>query len=394
MLIETTADVFGLALAKVKPAVERRNTIPILSTVLITNGVVTATNLDMQVCISFPAKSMTGAAAVPFFQLYRIVSNLPPETEIRIEDANRGEDKSFKHGVRLSFDGGSYWLPSQDPDEFPVFKTYSDTKRVVLPDGFKKALEKVLPAISTEETRYYLNGVCFSKNKDDEQVLVTTDGHRLIAHKYDHGIEGQKILPRMMIPAIMGLPEPTAITYSDLHFDLEFPGGSMSMKLIDGVFPDWGRVVPEIKGDQPKLTLNPQTFTRVIKRIAENTRLGVCLAASSADQTLTVSQVTADGDEGMERVPDAAVENWPSSDSDTPQVWSFNANYLLDLCRLYRLEDEIVITAQGKGQPTHVFPLESKTSSVLMPMREMDAGFAERSVSFFAHPQAQNRRAA
>lgn len=370
MLIETTAGELRLALDKVRPAIQRRNTIPVLGSVLLENGSVTGTDLDMEIRIKFATKTCKGAAAIPFFQLHGLVSRLAFDKDIRIQTTSGKET-----GVFVTFEGGRYSLPTHPVSDFPRLSMPTGMRALVSPEGLRSALEKCKPFVSTEETRYYLNGVCFSRDNDGTPCLIATDGHRLIAHQYLHDCNDNQILPRHMLAALLTLPEPKKVFVSKLHMEFVLPGGSyLRTKLIDGKFPDWTRVVPTIPEGSPRLKFNPLEMISVLSRLEigrlgggkKHASAGIDFCANASGDLVVATSRGLDFEECTERLESASTSDW---DKMKNSIWSCNSAYLKELCRLNKHADECVVTAEDQGSPTRFEGENTKIVMVIMPMR-------------------------
>lgn len=391
MLIETTAGDLRLALNLVKPAIHRRNTIPILSCVFLKDGAARATDLDMEISMKFAASHFEGEVAVPGLQLFDLVSSLPFDMKIRLQRLQGDE-----HGVHIYFSGGRYRLPTLPTEDFPDFPKDDETKRMKAPDGLLAAIDAVRGAISTEETRYYLNGFCFSKSPQGKSVLVATDGHRLVAHDYDHDCDESRIVPRMALPALTLLPQPQSVFQSNRQMRFFYPGGHLFTKLIDGDFPDWHRVVPYFNDDVKSLRFSPLEMMRVLNRInkiAGSSRgRAVDISASSAGDMVVVASKGSDSEECAERLESGSAVNW----SGPSEVRSFNTRYLTEICRLHRQADTISIVAADDRSPARIVPDNGKTLAILMPMRN-GCGLVGKALLAFAdgaNDTAQAERAA
>lgn len=365
MLIETTAGELGLALAKLKHAIHKRNTIPVLGAVLLEDGAVTGTDLDIEVRITFAAKRFEGAAAIPFFQLLHLVAALPLDRNIRLQTS---EGKNY--GVFVTFTGGRYFLPSYPAEDFPRWQLAEDLKEMHAPAGLLAALDACTPFISTEETRYYLNGICFGRDRNGSGVLVATDGHRLHAHQYAHDLASGAILPRTTLATLQQLPEPARVLASKNQMQFEYARGCyLRSKLIDGTFPDWGRVVPQLADDAPALRFNPREMMSVLNRmgIAVIARSrSVDLSANASGDLVIVTCKYPDGEEGAERLESGTASNWTKM---TDSIMSFSSAYLKAICRQQIQSEEIRLAADGSGSPAIIGPEGSNSVTVLMPMR-------------------------
>ncbi|WP_420415102.1 DNA polymerase III subunit beta [Roseibium sp.] len=371
MLIETTAGDLRLALDKVKPAVQRRCTVPVLSCVLLADGGVTATDLDHEIMVKFAAKRFQGRVAIPFQSLFSLIKALPTGTDIRLQDSDRKTLSGKEgYGVFVTFTGGRYWLPSISASDFPEFPKAGTRIKCKAPDNFLAAVQACQPFISTEETRYYLNGVCFTKNPEGRDVVVATDGHRMIAHDLDHGMEGNLILPRKVLPSLLGLPVPTRIYRTETRIEFDMPGARLRTKLIDGAFPDWTRVIPTIPENAPEVGFDPRKMQAVLKRM----RIGACnrsgntvdICATASGETVVITSMAPDGEECSERLEGAIASNWSKLSKG---IISFNSRYLIELCQTHAQEDEIVLTGADAGGPVRIGAENSKKLTILMPMR-------------------------
>ncbi|MEM1149227.1 MAG: hypothetical protein AAGI03_01520 [Pseudomonadota bacterium] len=243
--LETKAGALVDALKLVSRMIPKRSTVPILSSVLIRDRKITATDLDTEMVVPFAATSMRGGLAAPLSGL-DVLHFLPADTDITINETARG--------AILSFAGGSYGIgtfPAEDfPSALPVGKPDSLSGNAA--SGLPQALAGVSYAMSTEETRYYLNGVCLSA-VGGEPCVVATDGHRL-SWRYSHVPWGEDwhgaILPigAVFQIAAMGACDRVTLFKTDdgqpTALRVEAGGARLTTKLIDGVYPDWRRVVP------------------------------------------------------------------------------------------------------------------------------------------------------
>ncbi len=358
------------ALNHVHRVVERRNTIPILANVLIrADGnelSLKATDLDMEIVDKAPAAvEQPGAATVPAHMLYDIVRKLPDGAEIAL-DTESGQVMALKAG-RARF--ALQMLPDSDfPDlaagELPVTFTLSA-------ELMKRLIDKTQFAISTEETRYYLNGIYFhvmGEGKEARLRAVATDGHRLAkaeapAPAGSVGMPGI-IVPRKTVGEIQKLLEDpateVALSLSDSKIRLEVGDVVLTSKLIDGTFPDYERVIP--KANEKVLTLDKSEFKNAVDRVS----------TVSADRGRAVKLSLSDDKMVL------AVNN-PDSGSATDELAvgyeaealdiGFNSKYLLDIADQLA-GDEAVFRLADPGSPTLIQDAkDSDAIYVLMPMR-------------------------
>lgn len=361
-------------LSHVQSVVERRNTIPILSNVLIEaagDGLVRvmATDLDLQVVESLEAVSVDGAGAITVSAhlLFDIARKLPDGSQVSLEAADN----------RMTVKAGRsrFSLPTLPRDDFPVIVEGDLPTSFELPAKvLAELIDRTRFAISTEETRYYLNGIFLHVAEEDTPVLkaAATDGHRLARFTIDRpdGAAGMPdvIVPRKAVAELRKLLEEASdsnvlidLSASKVRFTLGGEGGMvLTSKLIDGTFPDYSRVIPT--GNDKLLKLDPRSFFQGVDRVAtiatEKTR-AVKIGLEADKVILSVTSP----DNGT------AAEEVPASYSSEPLEIGFNANYLKDI--LGQIDgDTVELHLADAGAPTLIRQDESSPALyVLMPMR-------------------------
>ncbi len=351
---------------------ERRNTIPILSNVLIeaAKGLLklTATDLDIEIVETIPADVLrNGSATAPAHMLYDIVRKMPEGSQVQAELAAGDSARLMVSAGLIRFELAC--LPQED---FPQMSAGT------LPHRFRLAaadlialIEKTRFAISTEETRFYLNGIYVHAVKDGKAAhmrAVATDGHRLARYELELP-DGAKdipgvIIPRKTVAELRRLLEDAEgaieIGLSDTKAQFTFNGVELTSKLIDGSFPDYQRVIPT--SNDKVLTLDAKDFSQAVDRVS----------TISADKTRAV-KLNLHGD----RVTLSVVN--PESGTATEELGAnysaeaieigFNARYLLDITGQIVGKDVRFLLADA-GSPTLIEDTEDKrTLYVLMPMR-------------------------
>src|SRR3954451_10768103 len=251
------------ALGHVHRVVERRNTIPILSNVLLRadEGALRlkATDLDIEVTETIPAEiSEAGSTTVPAYVIYDIVRKLSDGAQVSLEmTADTGQ-------MQIRSGRSRFMLQDLPESDFPDLAAGDLPHRFTLAAAdLKRLIEKTQFAISTEETRYYLNGIYLHTIEVDGETklrAVATDGHRLAriempAPEGSAGMPGL-IVPRKAVAEIQKLVDDggaeVKVELSTAKIRLTFDGGEASSaggvvltsKLIDGTFPDYQRVIP------------------------------------------------------------------------------------------------------------------------------------------------------
>ena len=358
-------------LSHVQSVVERRNTIPILSNVLIEADPagtlrVMATDLDLQVVEHMAAVSVEagGAVTVSAHLLFDIARKLPDGSQVSLATA---ENRMVVKAGRSRFQ-----LPTLPRDDFPVIVEGDLPTSFELPAAtLAQLIDHTRFAISTEETRYYLNGI-FLHVADDELKAAATDGHRLARYTLakPDGADGMPdvIIPRKCIGELRKLLEESLdtnvlIDLSAAKVRFTFGGENgvvLTSKLIDGTFPDYTRVIPT--GNDKLLRLDPKSFYQAVDRVAtiatEKTR-AVKMSVETDRVTLSVTSP----DNGT------AAEELAADYAASGLEIGFNANYLKDI--LAQIEgDNVELHLADAGAPTLIRQNDkSPALYVLMPMR-------------------------
>ncbi|MDX1738807.1 MAG: DNA polymerase III subunit beta [Alphaproteobacteria bacterium] len=355
------------ALNHVQSVVERRNTIPILSNVLMEaqdgHLKLTATDMDIAIVDSVEATiNEAGETTAPAHTLYDIVKKLPDGAQVNLTT----------NGDQLELVAGrsQFTLQTLPRDEFPVM-TGGDmsTNFALTASEAKLLIDKTRFAISTEETRYYLNGIYMHVAEEDNSLrAVATDGHRLArvelpAPEGSVGMPGV-IIPRKAVQELRKLIDETdgeiAISLSETKVKFEAGATVLTSKLIDGTFPDYERVIPQ--GNDKVMSLDTKSFAEAVDRVStiatEKMRAVkmamdngiVTLSASSQDSGTAVEEISVD------------------YNNDRIEI-GFNSRYLLDIAQQIESGNAQFVMADPSS-PTIVQDVEDKSALyVLMPMR-------------------------
>ncbi len=364
------------SLGHVQSIVERRGTIPVLSNVLLkakgSELSLAATDRDMEIVEDVPAVvTRPGATTAPAHTLYEIVRKLPDGAQIEL-DCNNGSSTLTLRSGRSQFKLGCL-----SPDEFPQLSGAGFPHKFDLPAAALRALiDQTRFAISTEETRYYLNGIYIHAGRGsigggpEVGVLraVATDGHRLarIEVALPEGAVAMPavIIPRKAVAEVRKLIDEAAanieVSLSETKIRVAFDSIAVTSKLIDGTFPDYERVIPV--GNELVMEAQPKPFAAAVDRVAtisnEKSR-GVKLVLHRDTLTLSVTS------------PDAAsaTEEIEVKYSGPPLEIGFNSRYLLDI--LQQIEGDVVrVNLAETGAPAIIRDIAgSGALFVLMPMR-------------------------
>ena len=356
-------------LGHVHSVVERRNTIPILSNVLIEaeeeGGIrLMATDLDLQINETVEANvTDPGATTVPAHTLFDIVRKLPEGSQVELIAA---EGRMQVNAGRARFT-----LSTLPRDDFPVIAEGDLPTRFELPAAtLRQIIDKTRFAISTEETRYYLNGIYLHVSDEAQPVLkaAATDGHRLarVTVPRPDGAAGMPgvIIPRKCVAELRKLLDEldgtvqVSLSESKIRFGLG--NAVLTSKLIDGTFPDYSRVIPT--ANDKLLRLDPRSLEEGVDRVStiasERTR-AVKLALDRDRVTLSVT----------------SPENGTASEEVSAEYGAdgleigFNARYLLDI--LGQIEGDVMEVHLADAAAPTLLRENDKAPAlyVLMPMR-------------------------
>lgn len=356
-------------LSHVQSVVERRNTIPILSNVLIEatsdGGLkLMATDLDLQINETIAAAvDQPGATTVSAHTLFDIARKLPEGSQVSLAAA---DGKMTIMAGRAKFQLGT--LPR---DDFPVIAEGELPVSFELPaETLKQIIDKTRFAISTEETRYYLNGIFWHVSDDPLPVLkaAATDGHRLarVTMPRPDGAEGMPdvIIPRKCVAELRKLLDEidgsvgVSLSPTKIRFDLG--QALLTSKLIDGTFPDYSRVIPT--GNDKILKIDPRSFEEGVDRVSTIATEKTRAVKMALDRDKIILSVTSPEN-------GTAAEEVPGEYVALPFEIGFNSRYLLDI--LGQLDgDTIEVHLADAAAPTLIRENDKSSALyVLMPMR-------------------------
>ncbi len=361
------------ALAHIQSVAEKRNTIPILANVLIEakedRVALTATDMEIAVVEEIPATVINpGAVTAPASVLYEIVRKLPDGTDIELDCASDDEPLHLRSGrfaTRLNV---------LSVDDFPSMVAGDLPYRFRLNTAVLKSLiDRTKFAISTEETRYYLNGIYFHVTEGEVGGVlraVATDGHRLarVETEIPAGADGMPgvIIPRKSVAELRKLldegPEEVEVALSETRIQFRIGAVMLTSKLIDGTFPEYQRVIPT--GNSRVLRVGKKDFANAVARVAaiSQERSRPVKLTLSRD-LLVLSAVSSDQGSAREELDDDRV----TYDGETMEI-GFQARYLNDITD--QVEQNVEFVFADSAAPTIVRDVDSPSALyVLMPMR-------------------------
>ena len=359
------------AVSQAQSVVERRNTIPILANVLIETtpeGVsLRATDLDTEIVYRTTARvERQGATTVSAALLNDIARKLPDGALVQITlDPESG---------RLGVQAGrtSFSLATLPREDFPVMSAAEYASRFAAPAALLRRLfDKSRFAISTEETRYYLNGVFMHVAQGEDGAAlrcVATDGHRLarIDAPLPEGADQMPgvIVPRKTVAELRKLFEddeaPIEVAVSETKLRFSTPAMTLTSKVIDGTFPDYARVIP--LANARRLEVDAGDFARAVDRVATVSSERSRAVKLALDEDRLVLSVNAP-ESG------AAEEELPVAYADEPLEIGFNARYLHEIASQIERENAVFLF-NGPGDAALIREGgDTSAVYVVMPMR-------------------------
>jgi DNA polymerase III subunit beta len=351
--------------------VERRNTIPILANVLIradkSKLSLKATDLDLEVIDGVDAEvSPGGSTTVPAHMFYEIVRKLPEGSQIVLEASGDRAMLAIRAGR------SRFTLQTLPESDFPDLAAGEMTHKFTVPAAdLKRLIDKTQFAISTEETRYYLNGIYLHTAGNGKSTMlraVATDGHRLaqVELPLPSGASGMPgiIVPRKTVGEVQrlidGADAEVAVELSQGKIRFSIGDVVLTSKLIDGTFPDYARVIPV--GNDKELIVDKKDFEASVDRVSTvSSERGRAVKLSISSGRLLLSVTNPDSG--------SATEELEIEYAADPIDIGFNSRYLLDIAA--QIEGEVaVLKLADAGSPTLIQDRDSAGALyVLMPMR-------------------------
>ena len=349
--------------------VEKKSTIPVLSNIKVEAGKsmrLTATNIDLEIVEDVEAKvGESGATTIPAHVFYDIVRKLP-DGELEL--------KSSPDNSRVVLKGGSaeFTLPALPPDDFPLMSSSSMPFKFKLESaGLVKLIDKTKFAVSTEETRYFLNGIFLHTLEVKGAELlraVATDGHRLARQDIPAPADAKGmpsvIVPRKVVGELRTLlddaPAEIQVEISETKARFSFGATTLTSKLIDGKFPDYEKVIPT--SNDKALEVDCKLFAESVDRVSAVTyEKSKAIKMKLGKGRLTLLASTPDSGSATEDIA-AAYES-------SPIEIGFNSRYLLDIAE--QVEGKFMkFMISDASSPAIITELDDASAIyVLMPMR-------------------------
>ncbi|WP_151670991.1 DNA polymerase III subunit beta [Nitrincola schmidtii] len=346
--------------------VERRQTMPVLSNILLVaaDGMLsmTGTDLEVELVARIPLNEMAeaGSVTIPARKLMDICKSLSDDALVEVHVA---DDKAKIKAGRSRFSLAT--LPAAD---FPNVEDSPEALTISLPQSsLRQLIEKTGFSMAQQDVRYYLNGMLLEV-RDSTLRAVSTDGHRLATStspvEADASLDHQIIIPRKGIlelaRLLQGGDSPVTLVIGSNHIRAVVGDYTFTSKLVDGKFPDYNRVIPRngdkvLLGDRQELR---QVFTRIAILSNEKYR-GVRLNLSNG-----MLQVTANNPEQEEAEETLAVD-YEGQDLEI----GFNVNYLLDVLSILNSDVVRLILSDANSSALVQGYDEHDALYVVMPMR-------------------------
>lgn len=351
--------------------VEQRQTLPILANLRVQASAdgqlaLTATDLEMELVarLDSVAVEQPGEVTIPARKLADICRALPEAVEVSIQVQ---EERAVVRSGRSRFS-----LAVLPPGEFPGVRSDAEseakeTKISLSCADMRRLINKVSFSMAQRDVRHFLNGMLLEVTTEHLRT-VATDGHRLAMCTLDSGIADteplQVIVPRKGAQAITGLLDEAdgevQLSVSESHIRVDHGDYSLTSRLIDGQFPDYGKVIPKdisrsLVGDRDALRL---TFQRASILSNEKYR-GVSLLVENNQMTVKASNPE------QEEAKEIIEVNYEGERMEV----GFNAGYLQDVLNVMPAADVRIGVAQGNNSALIEAADDDLASYVIMPMR-------------------------
>lgn len=365
MRFSLSREAFLKPLQQVVNVVERRQTLPVLSNLLVhvENGQLSLKGTDLEVELtsrSVVDDSQDGEVTIPARKLFDIVRALPDGSKITI--SHSGDKATIQTGK------SRYTLATLPAKDFPENDQLAIMERIRVPEAaLKELIERTAFAMAQQDVRYYLNGLLFDL-KGKTLRCVSTDGHRLALCETElhESVENRKqiIMPRKGVLELQRLLEDgdgeIVLEVGNNHLRVSRSDVTFSTKLIEGKFPDYEAVIPI--GADKEIRINRELFRNALQRAAilSNEKFkGVKL-----DINLTVLNIVAHNPEQEEAQEEIEIE----SAIDGISI-GFNVNYLLEALSALREDTIIIMLRDGNSSALVREASHERSRHVVMPLR-------------------------
>lgn len=343
MKLQVTQENLSRALNAVARVASSRNSLPILTNVLLKTSenrlVVAATNLDIAITETIGAKiTEEGSVTVPAKLLQDFISNLPSGVvELESDD------------YRLSVSSGSYKssLNGMLADEYPVMPALKSGKTIKLPPAdFKKALQQTVFAASSDDTRPVLTGV-YIHAYEGKLVIVATDSYRLAECLVGPtAIEMSVLVPATSLQELLRIisdhEEDIVITFDEQQVRFQVGDVEIITRLIDGSYPEYRRLVPPSFATTAEVSKSELVnITKVASLFARESAGSIQISIDEKSNTLAVKSVASQVGENSSEI---------EAKAEGKGTVTLNSRYLLDALGVIA-GDKVVFCMNGKLEP-------------------------------------------
>lgn len=363
-------DIFLKSLTKVQGIIEKRHTIPILANVLIeaknSQIIVTATDLEVGIKSNYKADVIVeGKVTVSAKKLFEIIKELPNKN-IQFTSKNN-------FWVEITCDKSIFNLVGLSPDEFPKFPEVSQNLSKVETNILSEMIDKTIFSVSNDETKFNLTGIYIKSELIDNLnsiAFVSTDGHRLsmikrdITNNLDNKFQDGFILPKKGINELRKMLEITEdnidIGISDNNFTVSSENTKLIMRMVDGDFPDYKRVIPEKTTNYA--VINREIFLHSLRRISVlSSEKSKGVKVNLSTDCLTLYSSNPDIGDAKEEIDVIYTGSEISI--------GFNAKYIIDILQSID-KDNVIFYLKDNISPGLVQPEDDDNYlAVVMPMR-------------------------
>ena len=365
MKFEITKEELLRPLQQVSGVVERRQTLPILSNILVVAEAdriaFTATDLEVELHANLEhAVATPGVTTLPARKLMDICRNLPDGAKLTLSvEGERGTLKSGRSRFTLAT------LPA---DDYPKVEEVASTQSVEIPQAtLRQLIDATHFAMAQQDVRYYLNGLMLEL-AGSRLRAVATDGHRLSLADIEADLQVdepvQVIVPRKGISELLRLldesDEPAHVELGSNHVRVALPGIVFTSKLIDGRFPDYERVIPADSGHPISADCGVLRHALLRTSILSNEKYrGIRFQLETNNlRILAHNPEQEEAEEEIEVVYDGA-----------PLEIGFNANYIIDALSAVRTEQVVMNITDSSSSCLLTPDGEANCRYVVMPMR-------------------------
>lgn len=364
MKIEVKRDDLLQSLQSVIGVVERKQTMPILANVLINiksdHYSITATDLEVElISYVYSENKEEFSFTAPGRKLLDICRALPNESIVQIENKD--------NKIKVSSEKSKFNLTTLPENEFPVIKDIQTHNEITIPqDRLKQIIDKTHFSMAQQDVRYYLNGLLIELESNKIRA-VATDGHRLALSSSimedENKASTQVILPRkgvMELQRLLDGKNEIKVKLSDNHIQVKFETVSFTSKLIDGKFPEYGRVIPS--NTENKLQANKNDLKIALSRAAilsnEKYR-GIRLIIKTNELMIQAHNPE------QEKAEESIAIEYEGSDIEI----GFNVTYLIDALGVVS-SDKVILSVVDNNSSCLISDPDDETSKfVIMPMR-------------------------